>query len=139
MTARELIRLAEEASRKAYAPYSRFEVGAAVLCPDGKVYTGCNVENASYGLSMCAERVALGKAVSDGQRKLFRIAVAGREAGGDFRPSCPPCGACRQVIAEFSDEDTRILLGRSDGEWEEWTVSEMLPAAFLMEDSHESI
>ena len=139
MREQELLRRAEEASQYAYAPYSRFQVGAAVLCADGSIYTGCNVENASYGLGMCAERVAIGKAVSEGQRRIDKIAIAGREEGGAFRSSCSPCGACRQVIAEFSDENTRVITGNSDGEWKEWSVREILPAAFEMEESDESL
>lgn len=139
MREQELLKKAEEASQYAYAPYSHFQVGAAVLCVDGSIYTGCNVENASYGLCMCAERVAIGKAVSEGKRRIDTIAIAGREEGGAFRASCSPCGACRQVIAEFSDENTRVITGNSDGEWKEWSVREMLPAAFEMEESNESL
>ena len=132
MREQELLKKAEEASQYAYAPYSHFLVGAAVLCAD-------NVENASYGLCRCAERVAIGKAVSEGKRRIDTIAIAGREEGGAFRASCSPCGACRQVIAEFSDENTRVITGNSDGEWKEWSVREMLPAAFEMEESNESL
>ena len=115
MIEQELLKMAEEASAYAYTPYSHFQVGAAVLCTDGSIYTGCNVENASYGLCMCAERVAIGKAISEGRRRIDKIAVAGREEKGVFRPGCLPCGACRQVIAEFSDENTRVISGNSDG------------------------
>ncbi len=139
MREQELLKKAEEASQHAYAPYSHFQVGAALLCADGNIYTGCNVENASYGLCMCAERVAIGKAVSEGKCRIDKIAIVGREEGSTFRSICSPCGACRQVIAEFSDENTRVITGNSNGEWKEWSVQEMLPAAFEMEESNESL
>lgn len=139
MEARELIRMAEEAAKGAYAPYSRFQVGAALVCEDGSVYTGCNIENASYGLTVCAERVAIFKAVSEGKRKLKALAVAGREADGEFRDFCAPCGACRQVIAEFARKDMKIILGRSCGELREWTIAELLPESFQMEDENAGI
>jgi cytidine deaminase len=95
--ARPLLAQAREARSHAYAPYSRFPVGAALLADDGRVFTGCNVENASYGLTICAERVAVGKAVSEGVRRFRAVAVVGPE---DDAP-CAPCGACRQVLLEF--------------------------------------
>ena len=139
MREQELLKKAEEASQHAYAPYSHFQVGAALLCADGNIYTGCNVENASYGLCMCAERVAIGTAVSEGKCRIDKIAIVGREEGSTFRSICSSCGACRQVIAEFSDENTRVITGNSNGEWKEWSVQEMLPAAFEMEESNESL
>ena len=93
---KKLIEAARQAREKAYAPYSRFKVGAAVLTSDGKIYTGCNIENASYGMSNCAERTAIFKAVSEGETKLEALAVI-----GDTNTPISPCGACRQVIAEF--------------------------------------
>src|SRR5688572_5475496 len=99
-TARGLLERAREVRAHAYAPYSRFPVGAALLAVDGRVFTGCNVENASYGLANCAERVAIGKAVSEGARRFTAIAVVGPE---DDVP-CAPCGACRQVLYEFGHD-----------------------------------
>ncbi|MBR5743016.1 MAG: cytidine deaminase [Clostridia bacterium] len=108
MTDRELISLAEEAMARAYAPYSRFQVGAALLCADGRVYTGCNIENAAYGPSVCAERVAFFSAVRDGERDFLKIAVVGGPAG-KIRSFTHPCGVCRQVMREFSRDDFEIL------------------------------
>jgi cytidine deaminase len=110
MTDQELMQAAAEARRMAYAPYSHFCVGAALLTADGQVYTGCNIENAAYTPTNCAERTAFFKAVSEGHRQFEAIAVIGgpeNETGG----FCPPCGVCRQVMAEFCDQNFRILLG----------------------------
>ncbi len=96
---RQLLAAARRAARNAYAPYSKFKVGAALLCKDGSVVTGCNVENASYGLTMCAERVAIGRAVAEGKRAFVAIAVV---ALGKNGKNVRPCGACRQVMVEFS-------------------------------------
>ena len=123
--ARALLERAREARRHAYAPYSRFPVGAALLARDGRVFTGCNVENASYGLANCAERVAVGKAVSEGARDFAAVAVVGPE---DDAP-CAPCGACRQVLYEFGPA---MLLVSPDGEGGEriTPMGELLPGAF---------
>ena len=125
-------RLCEEAVRAAaaaYAPYSGYKVGAALLCSDGSVYTGCNIENASFSPTVCAERVAFFKAVSDGKTSFSAIAVAGGKDGvvtGVF----PPCGVCRQVMAEFCDPKRfRILLVHSQG-YEERTLDMLLPGGF---------
>jgi cytidine deaminase len=118
----ELIALAAEARRKAYAPYSHYTVGAALLTASGKVYTGANVENASYGLAICAERTAAVKAVSDGEREFLAIAVA-TENGGT------PCGACRQVLNEFG-QDMRVLIADAAGEYQAYRLPELLPASF---------
>ena len=119
----ELIRLAREARQRAYAPYSQFEVGAALLGVSGHVYTGCNVENISYGLTICAERVALFKAVSEGEREFQAIAVV--TANG-----VSPCGACRQALSEFG-LDMEIIISRSDGDWHEvYSLRDMLPRSF---------
>jgi cytidine deaminase len=123
---RELLLAAKEARRSAYAPYSKFAVGAAVRTHDGRIYTGSNVENASYGLSMCAERVALFKAISDGNRDISHIAVFVEGP----RPS-PPCGACRQVIAEFA-ENIDILLAAANGEIEHAKLSTLFPLPFRL-------
>ncbi len=105
-----LLDQARQARTRAYAPYSRFLVGAAVLCEDGTIFTGCNVENASYGLAMCAERVAIGAAVASGHRRFMAVAVAGTGPG-----ATAPCGACRQVIAEFAPNCPVYCAGESGG------------------------
>ena len=124
MTDRELINEAVRASKNAYAPYSQFAVGAALECSDGAVYTGCNIENAALGCSVCAERVALFKAVSDGRRRFTRIAVF-----SDSADYCMPCGTCRQVLYEFSP-NIELLCVRSDGRYVSYKLSSLLPSAF---------
>jgi len=124
MTDEELMERAREASRFAYVPYSHFPVGAALECDDGSVYTGCNVENAAYGDTICAERTAIVKAVSEGHRSFLRIAVY-----GDSKDFCVPCGSCRQVMSEFSPEMV-ILSARSDGAMLRRTLLEMMPGIF---------
>lgn len=126
MTNEELIAFARQARSMAYAPYSHFLVGAALLTRSGKVFTGANVENASYGLSVCAERVALFKAVSEGEREFEAIAVV--TEGG-----CTPCGACRQVLSEFG-LDMRVIVADLQGNWTEWRLEELLPASFSSDD-----
>ncbi len=125
-------RLCEEAVRAtaaAYAPYSGYKVGAALLCSDGSVYTGCNIENASFSPTVCAERVAFFKAVSDGKTSFSAIAVAGGKDGA-ITGVFPPCGVCRQVMAEFCDPKRfRILLVHSQG-YEERTLDMLLPGGF---------
>ena len=128
MTDMELINAAAEAMKGAYAPYSGFFVGAALLCENGEVYTGCNVENASYGACICAERTAVLKAVSDGRKKHRGIAVVGGK-GGDIRSFCAPCGICRQVLAEFAQSGFFVLL--YDGQkTQKLLLSELLPHSF---------
>lgn len=139
MNASQLLKLAEQASKHAYAPYSGFQVGAALECEDGTIITGCNVENASYGLTICAERNAIFKAVSEGHRKVSCIAIAGREKEREFRGVCPPCGACRQVMEEFASPDCRIILGRSDAQIKEYSLQELLPLGFRLEGTDESL
>jgi cytidine deaminase len=127
--AAEMLAAAREAQAAAYAPYSRFPVGAAVLLADGTLYTGCNVENASFGLTVCAERVALFKAVSDGRLDIAAIAVTTNAA----QPA-RPCGACRQVIAEFSQAKNPILIltAGADGEPILETITQLLPETFTL-------
>lgn len=125
----ELVRLALKAREKAYAPYSHFAVGAALLCADGAVYQGCNIENAAYPAANCAERTAFFKAVSEGKRDFTAIAVVGGPAGEAPRAFCPPCGVCRQVMREFCGKGFAIVL--SDGaKIEIYTLEEMLPCSF---------
>ena len=131
MDARELMRLAEEARARAYAPYSGFLVGAALLCEDGTVVTGCNVENASYTPTCCAERVAVFSACNMGKRRFSAIAVAGgREEKAD--PMVMPCGVCRQVLAEFCSPDLPVYVMGADGEICRLTLGELLPHSFSL-------
>ncbi|WP_027350734.1 cytidine deaminase [Halotalea alkalilenta] len=127
-----LVTQAIEARRQAYMPYSSFAVGAAILSGDGEVFLGCNIENASYGLTNCAERTAVFKAVSSGQRRFKAVAVV-----ADTLEPVSPCGACRQVLAEFCDEHTRILLANLSGQVRECGIDELLPGAFRARDMHE--
>ena len=130
MTPEELIQLAKEARAHSYTPYSGFAVGAALLCADGTVYQGCNIENAAFGPTVCAERVAVFKAVYDGQRDFAAIAVAGGKAGEEVSGLFPPCGVCRQVLREFCDLDFPLHLAKENNEFETHTLGEMLPYSF---------
>lgn len=124
-----LAKLAKESAEMAYAPYSGFKVGAALLCADGTVYTGCNIENSAYTPTVCAERVAFFKAVSEGKTKFEAIAVAGGKAAV-VDGICPPCGVCRQVMAEFCDSKSfKVLLVKKDGV-EEHSLAQLLPLRF---------
>lgn len=130
MKIEDLISMAADARKNAYVPYSGFRVGAALLMDDGSVYTGCNVENASYGATNCAERTAIFKAVSEGKRKISAICiVGGREDSFAF-----PCGICRQVISEFSDENTKIIVAQSEDNYIVRSAAELLPDAFTPND-----
>ena len=126
MTDQQLVDAAVEAAKRAYAPYSAFPVGAALLTETGDVYTGCNVENASYGLTICAERVAVCRAVAEGQRRFRTIAVVS-QTGATL------CGACRQFLAEFG-QDLHVLIGRLDGTFSSTTLKQLLPFAFGSND-----
>lgn len=121
----ELIDLAKNARRWAHSPYSNFSVGAALLSSDGRVFTGCNVENSTYGLSMCAERVAIFKAVSEGAQEISRVVVV-----TDHDHIAPPCGCCRQMIWEFSTPDTEVVLANLTGDVRTYRITELLPEAF---------
>jgi cytidine deaminase len=123
-----LVAQAEKAKKGAYVPYSRFHVGAALLCKDGRVYTGANVENASYPVTCCAERVALFKAVTDGARDFEAIAVTSDAEGPTY-----PCGMCRQALAEFS-RDMDVICTGTKGERDVKTIGELLPCAFTGDD-----
>jgi homotetrameric cytidine deaminase len=123
----QLLRLAREAMRRSYSPYSRFRVGACVLCEDGRIFTGCNVENASFGLTNCAERTAIFKAVSEGAKRFAAIAIAAENAAPW------PCGACRQVLNEFAP-DIRVLVTWGDGQTGEMSLSDLLPHGFGPKD-----
>ncbi|MHC6178865.1 cytidine deaminase [Clostridium sp. JNZ X4-2] len=129
MDYRMLISKAFQGRKNAYAPYSGFKVGAAVLTENGKVYPGCNIENASYGATNCAERTAIFKAVSEGGSSIRAIAIVGAENDYTY-----PCGICRQVISEFASEDTEIILAKNENEYIVKTLDEILPGAFTKKD-----
>lgn len=132
MTPEQLIKLAKEAMTHAYVPYSGYQVGAALLTADGRVYQGCNIENASYTPTVCAERSAFFKAVYDGVRDFRAIAVVGGKNGvisGFF----PPCGVCRQVMREFCGDDFMIYMGGKGGSYLSKSLSELLPYSFSAE------
>ena len=123
MDANEMVFLAQKAKEQAYAPYSGFKVGAALLDSSGKIHTGCNIENASFGATNCAERTAVFKAVSDGIRKFQAIAIA-----SDSKDLIFPCGICRQVMAEFGIQ--KIIVSKNDGTFAEFDIEDLLPYAF---------
>ena len=123
---------AQKARQKSYSPYSHFRVGAALLTKSGKIYTGCNIGNAAYTPTVCAERTAIFKAVSDGERDFEALAVIGG-AEGETADFCAPCGVCRQVIAEFCNKDFKIILGNED-KFKAYTLDGLLPFAFTDKD-----
>lgn len=121
----KMLQMAEEASKNAYVPYSKFPVGACVLCESGNVYTGCNFENSSFGLTICAERNAVGSAIANGERKIKAVAV--------FSPNmanCTPCGACRQVLDEFKSENGLDIITKTEAGVKVYTINELLPECF---------
>ena len=124
----ELLQKARDMKRFAYVPYSHYCVGAALRSKDGRVFTGCNIENASLGATICAERCAVSKAVSGGARRFTAIAIA-----GDEKPAWP-CGICRQVLREFAAGDLRVIVGKRGGAFETATLEELLPRSFGPED-----
>lgn len=124
MTDEKLLKLAEEAREKAYVPYSGFRVGAALLTESGKIYTGCNIENASYSATICAERTALATAVFEGERSFVALAVV-----CDTDRPCSPCGVCRQFLVEFSP-GCRVIMGNLRGDVVEQTAAQLLPMFF---------
>ncbi|MBQ1311712.1 MAG: cytidine deaminase [Blautia sp.] len=131
----ELLKLAFDAQKRSYAPYSDFQVGAALLCKDGTVYQGCNIENASLGATNCAERTAIFKAVYDGKREFQAIAVVGKKNSETEFELCAPCGICRQVMAEFCDPGTfEIILGKNTEDYRVFTLEEILPLSFTGKD-----
>ena len=130
MEARALIRAAMEGRQRAYVPYSGYGVGAALFAKSGKVYRGCNVENAAYGPTNCAERTAFFKAVSEGEREFEAIAIVGGPAGGALQSSISPCGVCRQVMQEFCRPDFKIYLAWGEEDYREFTLAQLLPLGF---------
>lgn len=136
MNYEELIKTATEMTKRSYVPYSHFHVGAALLDTNGKVWTGCNIENAAYGPSNCAERTAVFKAVSEGARSFEAIAIVGgpEDENGkvQIQDFCPPCGVCRQVLSEFCDREFKIILANGKGEQKVFTLAELLPESFSL-------
>ena len=129
----KLINLAKKAMENSYSPYSEFKVGAALLCKDGSIYTGCNIENASFTPTVCAERVAFFKAISEGKNEFSSIAVCGGKNGKVGDKECFPCGVCRQVMSEFCDGDF-VIYTLCGEEIKEYKLSQLLPYSFGAED-----
>ncbi len=129
MTYDELVNAAMEARKNSYSPYSKFQVGAALLTKDGKLYTGANIENSSYGLTVCAERTAIFKAISEGEHTFTALAVA---CDTDKFDLAYPCGACRQVMTEFFTEDADIIVSLNTGEYRIHKLNELLPNSFRL-------
>ena len=127
----ELFEKAESMLKFSYSPYSHFCVGAALLCADGTIYTGCNIETAAYGPSNCAERTAIFKAVSEGKKDFVAIAIVGGK-NGVIEDFCPPCGVCRQVLAEFCKKDFLILLKDKKNQVKVFTLDQLLPESFSL-------
>lgn len=134
MTPEKLMELAIEAMQHSYSPYSGYKVGAALLCEDGTVYQGCNIENAAFGPTVCAERTAVFKAIYDGHRDLKAIAVCGGK-DGVITGAFPPCGVCRQVLREFCDDDFEIYLAGDGEACQVFTLAQLLPSSFRA-DTH---
>ena len=133
MKEEQIIYLIEEAMKyrlRAYSPYSHYMVGAALLTVSGNVFGGCNIENASYGATNCAERTAIFKAVSEGERDFAAIAIVGGPAGGTLQSSISPCGVCRQVMQEFCRPDFKIYLAWGEEDYREFTLAQLLPLGF---------
>lgn len=136
-TISNLIKSALDARHRAYTPYSHFKVGAALLTSDGAIYQGCNIENAAFGSTMCAERTAMFKAVSEGHTRFSAIAVVGGEDSSEPTAICPPCGNCRQVMAEFADNDFRVILAVDEKNYQDFSMDEVLPLIFHNLDPEE--
>lgn len=128
-----LINKAFDMLKMAYVPYSHFHVGAALLCKDGTIFTGCNIENSAYGPSNCAERTAIFKAVSEGYKDFTAIAVVGG-LEGNVTEYCTPCGVCRQVMREFCSRDFKIICAKSPSDYKEYTLDQLLPQSFSLSD-----
>lgn len=132
-----LVELAKEAMQRAYVPYSHYKVGAALLCKNGNIYLGCNIENSSFSPTNCAERTAFFKAVSEGDMKFDAIAIVGGPEGEIYGPAAP-CGVCRQVMTEFCDPDEfKIILGHKDG-YDVYSLRELLPLGFLLDEARKT-
>ena len=133
MTEKELCQKAMDMLQRSYVPYSHFPVGAALECEDGTVFTGCNIENAAFSPTICAERTAIFKAVSEGRRNFSAIAICGGK-GGVITDFCPPCGVCRQVMGEFCGPDFPVYLAGPNNTWQVKTLAELLPFGFSSEN-----
>ena len=134
---KQLIHFALDARRRAYTPYSHFKVGAALLTSDNKVFKGCNIENAAFGSTNCAERTAIFKAVSEGFRDFKAIAIVGGPEDSEPTELCPPCGACRQVMAEFCNEDFLVILAYDEDNYEVYNLDQVIPLIFHNLDTEE--
>ena len=131
MESKELVKEAFKARENSYSPYSGFSVGAALLCKNGKVYRGCNMENAAFGPGICAERCAIYKAVSEGHKDFCAIAIAGSPAGEPVSQYATPCGVCRQVMREFADpKELTVICAGPEGAYKVYTLEELLPDSF---------
>ena len=129
----KLIETALEYQNRSYSPYSHYRVGAALLCENGTIYGGCNIENASYGMTNCGERTAIFKAVSEGEKDFVAIAIVGRkdgDEGASFPDFAYPCGACRQVMKEFCGDNFKIIIAKDVNDYEEYTFAQLLPHGF---------
>ena len=126
----DLIQTALDARKNAYAPYSHYQVGAALLSSDGTIYSGCNIENASYGATNCAERTAFFSAVSEGKRDFLAIAITGGLEGEEISDYAVPCGICRQIMQEFCGDDFQVIVAKSTEDFRQYPFSEILPFGF---------
>ena len=131
---KDLISKAAEMRKFSYTPYSKFNVGAALLAKNGSIYTGCNIENASYSVTNCAERTAFFKAVSENVKEFDAIAIVGGHAEADELDFCFPCGVCRQVMSEFCDDDFMVIVAKSQTEYKVYSLPEVLPERFGPKD-----
>lgn len=129
MNKKDLFKYAKDAMKNSYAPYSNYNVGAALLCKNGNIYKGCNIENASYSLTNCAERTALFSALANGENEFEAICIVGGK-NGEITDYAMPCGACRQVLAEFCDADFKVLIGANENDIKEYKLCELLPFSF---------
>ena len=129
MNKKDLFILAKEAMKNSYAPYSNYNVGASLLCKNGNVYKGCNIENASYSLTNCAERTAFFSAIANGEKEFVAICIVGGK-NGEISDYAMPCGACRQVLAEFCNAEFKVFVGTSDNDIKELKLSDLLPYSF---------
>ncbi|MBO5857137.1 MAG: cytidine deaminase [Clostridia bacterium] len=132
MTDKELVLKAIDSIKNSYSPYSQFKVGAALLTESGKVYTGCNIENVAFGPTVCAERVAFFKAISEGEKNFSKIAVVGGK-NGIISSATPPCGVCRQVMREFCNDDFEIIIVKENEKYDKISLSDLLPYSFKPE------
>ena len=129
MNRKDLFILAKDSMKNSYAPYSNYNVGAVLLCKNGNVYKGCNIENASYSLTNCAERTAIFSAIANGEKEFEAICIVGGK-NGEITDYAMPCGACRQVLAEFCDEDFKVYVGINENDITEFKSGELLPFSF---------